>query len=388
MLARIIYEDSWGDQKIEGITPGMFPVVVEHLSKNRVEMTVEFYDEYNKSTDDLSDNEIIDETRYFITELIVYGFTYLQISDPTMLDGYEADHQLYFCNDSHYKVDFEREKKYYIVRITRDRLTLKIDYINQYELLEKMQPRDCFVNSIIADNFCNDIYDKDLFDSKMKEANDQLNLELLEGSTIDRVNELIKSNFAALVNKNRYFDGNCSRYDEDSYVSSYYDEDDVLGYDNIKEKLYELIDDSFDSNLTIRTCVYNYTTGDIVEHNVRVLSIRSLSLYSLLCPTSLLEYEYDKYLSQIIEYTKITKDGQKIVRYAEVNEVHHKYPILLKAMINNDFSDFDDQLQPERVASIHIIDDENNVHDSNPNYDDVNFKLNKLIIELYDPINY
>lgn len=388
MLARIIYEDSWGNQKIEGITPGMFPVVVEHLSKNCAEMTVEFYDEYNKSTDDLSDNEIIDETRYFITELIVYGFTYLQISDPTMLDGYEADHQLYFCNDSHYKVDFEREEKYYIVRITRDRLTLKIDYINQYELLEKMQPRDCFVNSIIADNFCNDIYDKDLFDSKMKEANDQLNLELLEGSTIDRVNELIKSNFAALVNKNRYFYGNCSRYDEDSYVSSYYDEDDVLGYDNIKEKLYELIDDSFDSNLTIRTCVYNYTTGDIVEHNVRVLSIRSLSLYSLLCPTSLLEYEYDKYLNQIIEYTKITKDGQKIVRYAKVNEVHHKYPILLKAMINNDFSDFDDQLQPERVASIYIIDDENNVYDSNPNYYNINFKPNKLIIKLYDPIDY
>ena len=386
MLARIIYEDSWGNQKIEGITPGMFPVVVEHLSKNRVEMTVEFYDEYNKSTDDLSDNEIIDETRYFITELIVYGFTYLQISDPTMLDGYEADHQLYFCN--HYKVDFGRDEKYYIVRITRDRLTLKIDYINQHELLEKMQPRDCFVNSIIAENFCNHIYDKDLFDSKMEEANDRLNLELLEESMYDSVDELIKSNFAALVNKNRYFDGNFSRYDEFSYVSSYYDEDDVLGYGNIKEKLYELIDDSFDSNLTINTCVYNYTTEIKVEHNVRVLSIRSLSLYSLLCPTSLLEYEYDKYLSQIIEYTKITKDGQKIVRYAKVNEVHHKYPILLKAMINNDFSDFDDQLQPERVASIHIIDDENNVHDSNPNYDDVNFKPNKLIIELYDPINY
>jgi len=111
MLARIIYEKYWGEEKIEGLTPSMFPVIVEHLAKNSIKMTVEFYDEYNKSTDDLNDDKIIDETRYFITELMVYGFTYLQVSDPTMLDGYEADRQLYFCNDSYYKVDFEPDAK-------------------------------------------------------------------------------------------------------------------------------------------------------------------------------------------------------------------------------------------------------------------------------------
>ena len=387
MLARIIYEDSWGDQKIEGITPGMFPVVVEHLAKNGVEMTVEFYDEYNKSTDDLSVTDIIYKTRDFITELMIYGFTYLQVSDPVMSKDYEADHQLYFCNDSYYKVGFEPDEKYYIVCITRDGLTLKIDYIDQDELLEKMQPRDCFVNNIIAENFCCHIHGKELFDSKIEDAKSQLNFDLLDGATTDKVEELIETNFTTLVAQNRYFDNDICRYDEnvDSYVSPDFDEDDVFGYEKIKSKLNELIDDSFDGNFAIYVRVCDHTSGALSERTVHVSSIRSSSIDSL-CGYGF-DYRWDeeceKDPSLILKYTKVTKDGNEIVRYAEINEVYHKYPILLNAIINNDFSGFDDQPQHDRIDAIHIIDDESFPNDSMPNYYKDNCKPNTLVINLF-----
>jgi len=382
MLARIFYKDSHGEQTIEGVTPLFFPIIIERLICDGTETSFKFYDKDHLSTEDLSNQELSDIAQCFFTELLAYGFTYLLVSDPSMKDGYDPDTTYFLTMNSDIVFCINQITDYL------GKVEFSIEVVDQNKLVDRMQPHDCFINRIIAQSFYSILNDTTLFDKKVEETKKQLNLKLFGNFTTDHVAELIDSSLSDILVEHPYFCDDTYIYDDDyeyPYVPNSYNEEDLLCHEDIKSVLNELIDDSFNINSAIYVCFTDFSTGEIMKSTKYIPHIRLASLDSF-CNGYIDYHELRNHPEHILKYTKITKDGQKIVGYTDVNEACTNYSMLLKAMLNNDLSDFDMQPHPERHASIHIIDDENNLLDDSVfKQNGFIYKPNTLMIELFNP---